>query len=66
MSAENNERLSAEASAPSTAVPEETLTDVIDQWSRRAFQRALDRRHASPSYRTVIESANLVRTTQQR
>jgi hypothetical protein len=65
MSAENNERPSAEPTAPRNVVQEETLTDVIDQWSRRAFQRALDRRHASPSYRTVIESAHLVRTTQQ-
>jgi hypothetical protein len=46
MSAENNERPSAEPTAPRNVVQEETLTDVIDQWSRRAFQRALDRRHA--------------------
>jgi hypothetical protein len=43
---------------------EETLTDVIDHWSRKAFQRSLERRHAAPSYRTFIESALLVRTTQ--
>jgi hypothetical protein len=42
---------------------EESLTDVIDQWSRKAFHRSLERRHAAPSYRTFIESALLIRTT---
>ena len=42
---------------------EEWLTDVIDQWSRKAFRRSLERRHAASSYRDVIESARLVRTT---
>jgi hypothetical protein len=42
---------------------EESLTDVIDQLSRKAFQRSLERRHAAPAYREVIESARLVRTT---
>jgi hypothetical protein len=47
--------------APSNAaLPQESLTDVIDQLSRSAFQRALERRHAAPAYRTVIESAHLV------
>jgi hypothetical protein len=41
---------------------EEWLTDVIDEMRRTAFRRALDRRHAVPPYRTVIESAHLVRT----
>jgi hypothetical protein len=55
---------SAVDSAPShDAVSQEWLTDVIDQLDRSAFQRALDRRHAEPSYRTVIESAQLVPTT---
>jgi hypothetical protein len=44
----------------SAALPEESLTDVIDQLSRSAFKRALERRHAAPPYRTVIESAHLV------
>jgi hypothetical protein len=52
------------AAAPShDAPPQEWLTDVIDELSRSAFQRALERRHAAPSYRTVIESAHLVPTT---
>jgi hypothetical protein len=42
---------------------EESLTDVIDQLSRNAFRRSLDRRHAAPAYRDVIESARWVRTT---
>lgn len=50
---------SAVDSAPSPDASQEWLTDVIDQLDRTAFQRALDRRHAEPSYRTVIESAQL-------
>jgi hypothetical protein len=65
MPAENDERLLAEHLSSRDAVQQESLTDVIDQWSRNAFLRALDRRHASPSYRTVIESAHLVQTTTQ-
>ena len=42
---------------------EEWLTDVIDQWSRKAFHRSLERRHAAESYRVVVESSRLVRTT---
>jgi hypothetical protein len=42
--------------------PEEWLTDVIDEWKRSAFQRALERRHAVP-YRVVVEAAHLVRTS---
>ena len=42
---------------------EEWLTDVIDQWSRKAFRRSLERRHAAESYRVVVESARLVRTS---
>ena len=64
MSAE--ERDANEVSLPTqTREPlgEESLTDVIDQWSRQAFQRALERRHAVPAYPAVIESARLVRTT---
>ena len=50
---------------PTTQEPkgEEWLTDVIDQWSRKAFRRSLERRHAAESYRVVVESARLVRTT---
>ena len=65
MPAENDERLLAETPTSRDGLPQESLTDVIDQWSRNAFLRALDRRHASPSYRTVIESAHLVPTTTQ-
>jgi hypothetical protein len=43
--------------------PEESLTDVVDQWKRNAFRRALERRHAAASYRLVVESAHLVRTS---
>lgn len=42
---------------------EEWLTDVIDQWKRNAFQRALERRHAAVPYRAVVEAAQLVRTS---
>jgi hypothetical protein len=42
---------------------EEWLTDVIDQWKRNAFRRSLDRRHAAVSYRVVVESTRLVRTS---
>ena len=42
---------------------EEWLTDVIDQWSRKAFRRSLERRHAAESYRVVVESTRLVRTS---
>lgn len=63
MSAENDARPLAECPAPHDAHAQEWLTDVIDELSRSAFQRALDRRHAAPSYRTVIESAQLVPTT---
>ena len=58
-----DELTSASQAAPShDALAQEWLTDVIDELSRSAFQRALDRRHAAPAYRTVIESAHLVPT----
>ncbi len=41
---------------------EPSLTDVIDQLSRSAFRRALERRDAA-SYRELIESARSARTT---
>jgi hypothetical protein len=41
---------------------EESLTDVIDQLSRKAFRRSLERRHTAPAYREVLESPRLVRT----
>lgn len=50
----------AEPAQSNDALPQESLTDVIDQLSRSAFQRALERRHAAPPYRTVILSAQLV------
>jgi hypothetical protein len=43
--------------------PDVWLTDVIDQWKRNAFQRALERRHAAVPYRVVVESTHLVRTS---
>jgi len=49
--------------APRESLSEESLTDIIDQLRRRAFQSYLDRRHASVPYRAVIESARLVRTS---
>ena len=58
-----DELASASQAAPShDALAQASLTDVIDELSRSAFQRALDRRHAAPAYRTVIESAQLVPT----
>jgi hypothetical protein len=63
MPVENDERLSTESSVSLEPAPQESLTDVIDQWKRNAFLRALDRRHATPSNRSVIESAHLVRRT---
>lgn len=50
------------ASTPEPLV-EESLTDVIDRLSRKAFRRSLERRHAEPAYREVVESARFVRTT---
>ncbi len=41
-------------------IPEEWLTDVIDELRRTSFRRALERRHTTPSYRAVIEAAHLV------
>jgi hypothetical protein len=61
MSAENDHSL-PESAAHHDAPAQETLTDVIDELSRSAFQRALDRRHTAPTYRTVIESMHLVPT----
>ena len=54
-----------ESSLPTPQEPttEEWLTDVIDQWKRNAFRRSLERRHAAVSYRVVVESTRLVRTT---
>jgi len=53
-----------DTSLPPTHEPQvEWLTDVIDQWSRNAFRRSLERRHAAESYRVVVESSRLVRTT---
>jgi hypothetical protein len=55
-----------DANGPSLPTPtqepkaEQWLTDVIDQWSRKAFRRSLERRHAA--YR-VVESTRLVRTS---
>jgi hypothetical protein len=42
-------------------VDDESLTDIIDQWRRRAFKRALERRPAD-AYRFTIEASHLVRT----
>jgi hypothetical protein len=48
---------------PRDTPPAEWLNDMIDQLARKAFQNALDRRHATVPYRVVVESAHLVRTT---
>ena len=56
---------SAQPSALPDGVTQEWLTDFIDELARNAFQRALERRHAAPPYRTVIESAQLVATPPQ-
>jgi hypothetical protein len=60
----------AEQDAKQTLVPPPTheanvewLTDVIDEWKRNAFLRALERRHAAVSYRAFIESTRLARTS---
>ena len=56
----------AEQKTLPTPTPEpqvEWLTDVIDQWSRKAFRRSLERRHAAESYRVTVESTRLVRTS---
>ena len=50
-------------SAHESSLREESLTDIIDQLSRNAFRRSLERRHAEPTYREVVESARLARTT---
>jgi hypothetical protein len=64
MSAEEQDANEISLPAPThEPLPQEWLTDVIDQWSRQAFQRALERRHAAPAYPAVVESARLVRTT---
>jgi hypothetical protein len=62
MRADNDDKPAAPAAAPQEALTQEWLTDFIDELSRSAFQRALERRHAAPAYRTVIESVNLVAT----
>ena len=38
-----------------------SLTDIIDQYKRAAFQRALERRRDADEYRRMIEAARLVR-----
>jgi hypothetical protein len=63
MRADNDTSTTPPATPPRDALPEECLTDMIDYLARKAFQRALDRRHAAVPYRLVVESAHLVRTT---
>lgn len=46
---------------PHEPLPQEWLTDVIDELRRTAFRLALERRHGTPPYRAVIEAAHLVR-----
>jgi hypothetical protein len=45
------------------ALAQEWLTDMIDQLDRKAFRRALERRHAAVPYRHTIEAAHVVPTT---
>jgi len=62
MRAENdNENLPPSVSSPD-ALSQECLTDMIDQLGRKAFRRALERRHGAVPYREIVESA-LVRTS---
>jgi hypothetical protein len=63
MRIDTDDNQAAPPDAPREAPAQEWLTDFIDELARSAFQRALERRHAAPSYRTVIESAQLVPTT---
>jgi hypothetical protein len=60
MPGENDDKLAAPSVPSHEALTQEWLNDFIDELSRSAFQRALERRHAAPAYRTVIESVNLV------
>jgi hypothetical protein len=64
MRIDTDDKQAAQPEQSRDALPQEWLTDVIDQLARSAFQRALERRHAAPN-RTVIESAQLVSTTTQ-
>ena len=63
MRIDKDDQQSAQPDVSPQVLAEEWLTDVIDELARSAFQRALERRHAAPAYRTVIESAQLVPTT---
>jgi hypothetical protein len=60
MRSDNDDKPAAPSVPPHEALTQEWLNDFIDELSRSAFQRALERRHAAPAYRTVIESVNLV------
>ncbi len=60
MPGENDNKQVASSAPPHEVLTQEWLNDFIDELSRSAFQRALERRHAAPAYRTVIESVNLV------
>jgi hypothetical protein len=62
MQIDKDDGQAAQSDAPREALAQEWLTDFIDELARSAFQRALERRHAAPSHRTVIESAQLVPT----
>jgi hypothetical protein len=64
MRTDMDEKQAAQPDRSRDTLPQEWLTDVMDQLARSAFQRALERRHAAPD-RTVIESAQLVATTPQ-
>ena len=61
--AEQDDKESSLPTPPQEPTTEEWLTDVVDQWKRNAFRRSLERRHAAVSYRVVVESTRLVRTT---
>jgi hypothetical protein len=65
MRTDKDDDRAAPSDGPRAALTQECLTDFIDELARSAFQRALERRHAAPPYRTVIESAQLVATPPQ-
>jgi hypothetical protein len=59
MQVDSEKKSAAEAHRDTPVVT--SLTDVIDQYKRAAFKRALERRPDADEYRRKIEAAHLVR-----